>query len=84
MLIGVIVLLQVLAELLVGRNYALALVVITPLALLMVHLVAPVPARVLLLDRGVETLIGVAVGMVVGYLTRPGGPTVTVVHAGHS
>ena len=51
-LIGVIVLLQVLAELLVGRNYALALVAITPLALLMVHLVAPVPAGVLLLDRG--------------------------------
>jgi hypothetical protein len=79
-LIGVIVLLQVLAELLVGRNYALALVVITPLALLMVHLVAPVPAGVLLLDRGVETLIGVAVGMVVGYLTRAR-PAVAVVHA---
>jgi uncharacterized membrane protein YccC len=70
-LIGVIVLMQVLAELLVGRNYALALVAITPLALLTVHLVAPVPAGVLLVDRGVETLIGVAVGIVVGYLTRP-------------
>lgn len=71
-LIGVIVVLQVLAELLVGRNYALALVAITPLALLTVHLVAPVPAGVLLLDRGVETAIGVLVGVVVGWATRPG------------
>ncbi len=70
-LILVIAALQVAAELLVGRNYAVALVVVTPLALLMVHVVAPVPAGTLLLDRGVETLIGVAIGLLVGYLTRP-------------
>ena len=70
-LILVIVALQVGAELLVGRNYAVALVVVTPLALLMVHLVAPVPARGLLVDRGVETVIGVGIGLLVGYLTRP-------------
>ena len=69
-LILVIALLQVGAELLVGRNYALALVVVTPLALLMVHVVAPVPAGTLLWDRGVETVIGVVVGLAVGYLTR--------------
>jgi len=69
-LIAVAVLLQVLAELLVGRNYALALVAVTPLALLMVHLAAPVPTRTLLADRGVETVIGVAAGLAVGYLTR--------------
>lgn len=69
-LIAVAALLQVLAELWVGRNYALALVAVTPLALLMVHLAAPVPARTLLVDRGVETLIGVASGLAVGYLTR--------------
>jgi uncharacterized membrane protein YccC len=69
-LILVVVALQAAAELLVGRNYALALIAITPLALLMVHLVAPVPARVLLLDRGVETFIGVVVGLLVGWLTR--------------
>jgi uncharacterized membrane protein YccC len=73
-LIGAIVVLQVLAELLVGRNYALALVAITPLALLMVHLVAPVPEGELLLDRGVETVIGVLAGIVVGYATRPHRP----------
>jgi len=69
--IAVVVLLQVAAELLVGRNYAVALVAVTPLALLMVHLAAPIPSRVLVADRGVETLIGVAVGLAVGYLTRP-------------
>ena len=66
----VVGLLQVLAELLVGRNYALALVAVTPLALLMVHLAAPVPASTLLADRGIETVIGVVAGLAVGYLTR--------------
>lgn len=65
--------LQVAAEMLVGRNYAVALVVITPLALLMVHMMAPTPAGVLLFDRGVETVIGVVTGVLVGYLTRPVG-----------
>jgi len=66
----VVALLQAVAELLVGRNYALALVAITPLALLMVHLAAPVPTSELLADRGVETVIGVGVGVLVGYVTR--------------
>ncbi|MDN4172751.1 FUSC family protein [Nocardioides sp. SOB77] len=58
--------LQVAAELLIGRNYAVALVAVTPLALLMVHLVSPVPVGTLLLDRGVETVIGVVIGLAVG------------------
>jgi uncharacterized membrane protein YccC len=70
-LIAVVVALQAGAELWVGRNYAIALVFVTPLALLMVHLVAPVPPSVLIVDRGVETVIGVAVGLVLGWLTRP-------------
>lgn len=69
-LIVVITLLQVGAELLVGRNYGLALLAITPLALLMVHMVAQVPTGTLLFDRGVETVIGVLIGVAVGYLTR--------------
>lgn len=64
-LVLVVAALQVVAELLVGRNYALALVAITPLALLMVHLASPSPTRQLLVDRGVETVIGVAVGLLV-------------------
>lgn len=69
-LVVVVILLQGLAELLIGRNYALALVAVTPLALLMVHLVAPTSPRELLLDRGVETLLGVLVGVGVGWSTR--------------
>lgn len=69
-LILVIVALQGVAELLVGRNYALALVAVTPLALLVGHLAAPSPAGPLLRDRAVETVIGVAVGVGVGWLTR--------------
>ena len=74
MLIVVVVALQATAELLVGRNYAVALVAITPLALLMVHLAAPVPSSVLLRDRGVETVLGVGVGLVMGWLTRSPAP----------
>jgi hypothetical protein len=70
-LVLLVAVLQAGAELFVGRNYALALAFVTPLALLMVHLVVPVPTRELLLDRGVETIIGVAVGVAVGYLSRP-------------
>lgn len=57
-MIVVIVVLQAGAELWVGRNYAIALIVVTPLALLMVHTVSPVPTGTLLFDRGVETVIG--------------------------
>jgi uncharacterized membrane protein YccC len=71
-LVLVVALLQAAAELFVGRNYALALVFVTPLALLMVHLVLPVPTSELLADRGVETVIGVVVGIAVGYVSRPG------------
>jgi hypothetical protein len=63
--------LQALTELVIGRNYALALICITPLALLIVHLAAPVvPINDLLKDRGLETVIGVSIGLVVGYGSR--------------
>lgn len=63
--------LQALAELVVGRNYALALAFITPLALLMGSIVRPVPTGPLLADRAIETVIGVAVGMAVGWVMHP-------------
>lgn len=63
--------LQALAELVVGRNYALALAFITPLALLMGNIVRPVPTSMLLADRGLETLIGVTVGVAIGWFVRP-------------
>lgn len=69
-LVVCIIVLQGLAEMLIGRNYALALIVVTPLALLMIDLVAPMDPMTLLIDRGIETVIGVAVGVTLGWLTR--------------
>jgi hypothetical protein len=70
LLVGVVVLLQVGAELLVGRNYGLALIFVTPLALLLGQLAVAHPPGQLLLDRGVETLVGVAVAVTITALTR--------------
>lgn len=66
-LVLVVVVLQVVTELFVGRNYALALLFITPMALLMGQLGSSQDAGRLLLDRGIETLIGVlvAIGLLV-------------------
>ncbi len=61
----VIAALQVLAELFVGRNYALALLFVTPLALMMGQLVAPSPVGPLLGDRLLETVVGSFVAMAV-------------------
>jgi hypothetical protein len=60
-----VVVLQAAAEMFIGRNYGIAMVFVTPLALLMVNLAAPTPADVLLQDRAVETIVGVAIGTLV-------------------
>ena len=57
-----VVVLQFIAELYVMRNYAFALLFITPLALLMVQLAHPQPVGPTLEARVVETAIGVVVG----------------------
>ncbi|WP_228389251.1 FUSC family protein [Cumulibacter manganitolerans] len=69
-IIVTVVVLQAGAEMLVGRNYAVALIFVTPLALLMGQLARPQPLGPLLTDRGIETLIGVVIGIAVGVLTR--------------
>jgi hypothetical protein len=61
------------AELLVGRNYGIAMICITPLALLAVHLATPTPVEHLLVDRLVESVVGALVGIVVGFATRQWG-----------
>ncbi len=61
--------LQAGAELFVGRNYGIAMLFITPLALLMVSLASPVAPEMLLRDRVVETVIGVAVGTLVAIVS---------------
>ncbi|WP_456509105.1 FUSC family protein [Arthrobacter sp. TE12232] len=53
------------AEMFIARQYMLAQVFVTPLALISTLLVAPVPPGILLRDRIVETVIGAAVGIAV-------------------
>ena len=50
-IVGLAIAFQMSAELLVGRNYAVALVFVTPLAILMVELASPQRPGVLLRDR---------------------------------
>ncbi|WP_204164717.1 FUSC family protein [Nocardioides daejeonensis] len=63
-----VIVLQFVTEMLVGKNYGLALLFITPLALLIGQLAVERPAGSLLLDRGIETLIGSAVALVMVWL----------------
>lgn len=69
-LVVLIAVLQIGAELLVGRNYALALLFITPLALAMGQLVSRAPLGPLLLDRAVETVLGFVVAAAAMELVR--------------
>ncbi|MUN64533.1 FUSC family protein [Kocuria sediminis] len=69
-IVALVILFQFLAELFVGRNYALALLFITPLALLMTQLAAPGAPGHLLQARAVETVIGALCGLAVVLLTR--------------
>jgi uncharacterized membrane protein YccC len=54
--------LGIVTELVVARNYGLALLFITPMAMLMGQLADPRPIGPLLFDRGVETVIGASIG----------------------
>lgn len=62
-LVLVVVALQVVTELLIGRNYGYALLFITPMALLMSQLGTAQSTPDLLFDRGVETVIGAVVAV---------------------
>lgn len=68
--IGVIVVCQVFAEVLVGAHYGTALVFITPMALAVSHLVAPVPLSALAVDRVLETALGAGVGILLVLAAR--------------
>lgn len=67
--LGVVVALQVVTELLVLRNYAVAMLVITPMALLMTSLGAPADGS-LALDRALTTALGAAVGVLMTVLVH--------------
>ncbi|MEU1498874.1 FUSC family protein [Streptomyces sp. NPDC005732] len=59
----VIVVLEFLLEYGAARNYALAVVFLTPLALLLSDLAAPSPAGELVLDRVLGSAVGIVVGL---------------------
>lgn len=61
----VVVALQVVTELVVARHYGLAMLTITPMALLMTSLGATPDPRMLVLDRAVDTAVGAVVGVLV-------------------
>ena len=69
-----VILLQFPTEYLMMRNYGFALTFFTPMILLMTQLAHPIPRSTLIIDRGVETLLGAVVGiavvLVVGYVGR--------------
>ncbi|MEU0849958.1 FUSC family protein [Streptomyces flaveolus] len=63
-----IVVLEFLLEYAVVRNYALAVVFVTPLALLLSDLAAPAPAGELVLDRVLGSVVGIVVALVCALL----------------
>ena len=63
-IVVLIMVLQMAAELLVGRNYAIALLAITPLALLMGQLSAPRGIGSVLTDRAAETALGAVIALI--------------------
>ncbi|QZE27396.1 FUSC family protein [Brevibacterium casei] len=69
-----VILLQFPTEYLMMRNYGFALTFFTPMILLMTQLAHPIPRSTLIIDRGIETLLGAVVGiavvLVVGYFGR--------------
>ncbi|TLM87988.1 FUSC family protein [Pseudarthrobacter sp. NamE5] len=68
-----VVLFQFTTELFMARHYGLAMVSFTPVILLMTQLAAPIDPGVLILERGVETLVGALVGIAVVVLLRRSG-----------
>ncbi|WP_406135862.1 FUSC family protein [Streptomyces sp. NBC_01089] len=54
---------QIGAEALITRNYWLGSVCVTPMALLLTQLGATLPARTLIADRALDTLMGAALGL---------------------
>jgi uncharacterized membrane protein YccC len=61
---AVVVVLQVGTEVVVGRHYGMAQVLIAPMALLMTALGAPADPGALALDRAFDTAVGAAAGLV--------------------
>lgn len=70
LIISAIAFLQFATEVVIGYNYALGQVVITPMALLMVFLAAPpgTADTTLAAERVIDTVIGASLGLILGAL----------------
>lgn len=67
--IAAVIVFQAAAELLIGRNYGVAMLAVTPLALLMVSLANPMDPGVLVVDRVFETFIGSLIGTITALIS---------------
>jgi hypothetical protein len=68
-----VILFQFTTELFMARHYGFAMVSFTPVILLMTQLAAPIDPAVLILERGVETLVGALMGIAVVVAVRRSG-----------
>ncbi|SMF39704.1 fusaric acid resistance family protein [Cellulosimicrobium cellulans J34] len=68
---AVVVVLQTVTETIVGRHYGVAMLTITPMALLMTSLAHPADPSALALDRALDTVLGAIVGVLAVVLVHP-------------
>ncbi|WP_175007993.1 FUSC family protein [Cellulosimicrobium sp. TH-20] len=68
---AVVVVLQTVTETIVSRHYGLAMLTITPMALLMTSLAHPADPSALALDRALDTVLGAVVGVLAVLLVHP-------------
>lgn len=67
--------LQVVTEVVVGRHYGLAMLTITPMALLMTSIGGTAEPVTMAVDRALDTLVGALIGVAVAVIAaRPGTP----------
>ncbi|PWC38931.1 FUSC family protein [Azospirillum sp. TSO22-1] len=62
-LIAAVVLFQFITEVVIGYNYALGQITVTPMALIMTYVAAPATAVDMPVERALETVLGVALGI---------------------
>lgn len=60
--------LQLATEVVIGSNYGLGQILVTPMALLMSHMAAPQSGASIAPERVVDTLVGVTIGMLIAVL----------------
>lgn len=62
--VAAIVVFQFLTEVVIGYNYALGQITVTPMALLMTYLASPAVATSMPVERVLDTMLGAALGVV--------------------